>query len=142
VTRLKCDRNHPCENCRKRGLSETCTYVTSNRPIQSTLSQGLPPSPSIDVQDQGLQSGKAKATLVNNEQTESATSEVQGGEPLVFPENDVRGTVTPWTENPPHFPARVGRIYISSTETTYIDGSHWTVILDGVSLIFISLTIS
>lgn len=134
MIRLKCDRKFPCETCRRRGLAESCTYVTSSKLTNPSRAQSRTPNTSVEVREHGSRSREVEASVTSNNTTNFQTSGDREVEQLDLPQRHDHGADLP-SAHQPGSSARVGRMNLSSTETTYIDSSHWTVILDGVGLI-------
>ncbi|KAJ2997855.1 hypothetical protein NUW58_g516 [Xylaria curta] len=105
--KLRCDRQHPCSTCKKRGLELSCTYVASS----------VPSPPPSGVQDRLRHLENLVVSYMNqNEGT---------GLPAALPNIRELGTS--------HTPSDVGSLESSSTETTYQDQTHWRSILDAIT---------
>ena len=133
VIRLKCDREHPCETCRRRG--ESCTYVTFNNLSRPSRSRGPDLTTASNVQEDIIEL-EQQPTLDN---TRSTSPQVQGSKQFELPRIPDHEPNSPGLGNPPPFPTRFGRMNLSDTETTYVGSSHWTAILQEVNLLQISL---
>ncbi|KAI0160229.1 hypothetical protein GGR57DRAFT_411479 [Xylariaceae sp. FL1272] len=103
--KLRCDRQHPCSNCKKRGLGSSCTYAT-----------GLPTSPSATVQDRLR---RLEDLVVSYIGVDSAVLS-----PLPS---------TPPTLDKAVASSDFSSLKRSCTETKYQDQTHWGSILDAIS---------
>jgi hypothetical protein len=140
VTRLKCDRERPCEACQQRGLSESCTYATSNTSNKSTRRQGVSSRPLSKVQGHIVQSEHLAVSLPKSDSAESS-SMIQGSEQIALPgtphyETSHYEVDKLRIENSLLLPIRSCSINLKCTETTYIGSSHWTALLDRVTITF------
>ncbi|KAI0911837.1 hypothetical protein F4823DRAFT_264373 [Ustulina deusta] len=108
--KLKCDRNHPCSTCEKRGIGPSCTYVASN----------IPPTPPAGVQDRLRHLEHLVVSYIN--QNEGADLSAMAQPPPSIQEPDTSLA-----------PTDVGSLKSSSTETKYQDQTHWNSILDAIT---------
>lgn len=135
--RLKCCRTYPCTNCKKRGEALSCTFV--GRGPRGRTSHGRT-SPTL-VQDrlQHLEnlilSLTQKKSLAENHvihrpegPDEPATS--QRTDAGVIPRTSSTSTGFEPKESPLD-PS--SKLVVENTGTSYIDGAHWTAILEEVS---------
>ncbi|KAI0390523.1 hypothetical protein F5Y17DRAFT_468869 [Xylariaceae sp. FL0594] len=111
--KLRCDRQHPCSTCNKRGLGHSCTYAGS-----STSST---PAAGAHVQDRLRHLENLVVSYMN--QGEGAPGLSTPEEPLLSQQG---------TEISPPLPD-VGSLQSSGTETKYQDQTHWHSILDAIS---------
>jgi hypothetical protein len=128
VIRLKCDREHPCGGCQRRGISDRCTYVTSNILNKSTRSHKSPSKATSNPQSRISTPGDLAASVAhaNAEPGQTVLPEIYDYEPY----DNSR------FERRPEFLPQYGNLNLSYAETRYVDSSHWTAILDKVALIF------
>lgn len=135
MTRLKCDRGQPCETCIRRGLSLSCTY-SSERPDRR-----LPKAmPSSNVQDRIAQLEKLVISLTSTLNTVTRAESNSSDNSIAAEVNVATGALaedfyeTKSSESP-HISSILadsfGRISLDNAETNYVDGAHWTSILDG-----------
>ncbi|OKL57904.1 hypothetical protein UA08_06418 [Talaromyces atroroseus] len=110
--RLKCDRGMPCDACARRGLALSCTYPAST-PLQSGKRLINPSSTAMHNKIANLE----KLVL---------SMKSQNGYPT---ENGQVSELNNLTDLHKSF----GRIGLENTETNYVEGSHWTAILDGIA---------
>ncbi|KAK5624618.1 hypothetical protein RRF57_000334 [Xylaria bambusicola] len=108
--KLKCDRNHPCSTCEKRGIGSSCTYVINN----------IPPTPQAGVQDRLRHLEHLVVSYMNQN---------EGADP--FP----MAGPSPSIQEPDNSPAPtdVGSLKTNSVETKYQDQTHWNSILDAIT---------
>ncbi|KAE9363142.1 hypothetical protein N431DRAFT_423628 [Stipitochalara longipes BDJ] len=120
--KLKCDREHPCGGCQRRGISESCTYVTSNISNISNRTHG-PPSKAASNPPDRTSPPKYLATSLAHADA--------GPEQTVLPETHNQEAYNGSAhESRPTFLPQHGSINLSYAETRYVDSSHWTAILD------------
>jgi hypothetical protein len=128
LCRLKCDRGQPCSTCAQRGLSSTCAYVqsASNR-TQSRLTNNASAQERIgQLEDLVIQlMAKSRAEDVSN--TTRSLIEPEGA--------SLPGDSSQLSEN-------FGRISVGTSGTSYVEGSHWTAIMDGVGFLFETIVLS
>ncbi|KAI1259321.1 hypothetical protein F5Y18DRAFT_420863 [Xylariaceae sp. FL1019] len=107
--KLRCDRQHPCSNCKARdeyaSIFSSCTYVT-----------GLPTSPSASVQDRLRRLEDLVVSYIGVDS--SALSPL----PSVTPAQDKSLASSDF-----------GSLKRSCTETKYQDQTHWGSVLDAIS---------
>ena len=124
--RLKCDRGQPCGTCAQRGLSLSCVYVHSNLDrSQSRLTTNASAQARIG-QLEGL------VLSLMSRPNGQASTEMQG-----VTENSSPGHMSDregdrLLEDPSQLSENLGRISLDNSGTSYVEGSHWTAILDGV----------
>jgi hypothetical protein len=134
VTRQKCDRGHPCGSCIYRGL--TCTYVASNPSNQSTQAEARPTTAPNDLQDRIGQLERLVTSLINTNGTRPTSSEAEGSARIEQPTILDHQPDALQPQGSSQIPDQSGLISLSEAETTYVESSHWTAILDSVSIIF------
>jgi hypothetical protein len=135
IHRLRCDRNHPCGNCTRRGL-DSCTYVNSGttRGQSNSISKV-----SIDpnLPDRVNQLERLVTSMLSN------SANVASGAPNmpVLGSSASQPTVVPEENSTYHadqpelsLPSSPGFIFRASDSSTYVDSTHWTAILDEVHL--------
>ncbi|KAI1333201.1 hypothetical protein F5Y16DRAFT_407151 [Xylariaceae sp. FL0255] len=104
--KLRCDRQHPCGNCKRRELGPTCTYVN-----------GLPPAaPPIAIHDRLRHLEDLVVSYIGSDNAPlprtSPCRELQDESPVS---------------------SDFGSLKRSSTETKYQDQTHWHSILDAIT---------
>ncbi|RDL34405.1 uncharacterized protein BP5553_07533 [Venustampulla echinocandica] len=138
--KLKCDRNLPCQNCIKRDLSASCTYVHAglrrdkSSPIQKSTSN------SKDVQSQISHLEQLVVSLMNRSNTIGNSSRTDGS-PSSLDENNPSQQIHSstledhWTEiNAVKETAEsIGLISIQDDQPNYVGSSHWEAILDNIA---------
>jgi hypothetical protein len=152
LNRLKCDRGQPCGTCDRCGLSFSCTYVTTN-PNESTRKEdeqvtvATSSSVATNIPDQIGQLEQLVTSLMTrgntSQSTEQDPTESQDFQEIESPspfgaQESIRN---PQLQNAPRLSDSFDRISLQSTETSYVDNTHWTAVLDGVRgfLIFLIL---
>ncbi|GME31802.1 uncharacterized protein LTHEOB_1867 [Neofusicoccum parvum] len=117
--KLKCDRNQPCGTCSNRGLSYSCTYVSSTPSAINRVSQSRRyPQASPGMQDRINQLEGLVVTLMNSVNVKPSPTPAL---PTALNAQD--------TELSDSF----GRISLENDETRYVSGDHWIAILDGIA---------
>ena len=124
--RLRCDRGHPCGSCRHRGLSLSCTYPgpgdTRHISKESRYNNtGL---------TERIGQLESLITAFVNEAGTRAPSQPDSHEPPSIDE-DRESSIKPETSVEPS--DSFGHISTRDSKTTYVQDTHWTAILDGVS---------
>lgn len=142
--RLKCDRNQPCENCVKRDIASTCTFIHAGiirdkaTHIQKHSSATTPRDVHgrirhlEDLVISLMQSNGANgnSTITSAEtQPPSASSYVSGSS---FPKNQSTSSAILDDSNVLDTSESFGRISIEDEQLNYVGGSHWAAILDSV----------
>ncbi|KAN0104329.1 Fungal specific transcription factor domain containing protein [Hyaloscypha variabilis] len=122
--KLKCDREHPCGGCQRRGISDRCTYVTSNILNKSTRSHKSPSKATSNLQSRISPPGDLAASVAhaNAEPEQTVLPEIHDYEPYDHSRFEKR----------PAFLPQYGNINFSNAGTRYVDSGHWTAILDKV----------
>lgn len=137
--RLKCDRGQPCETCVTRGLSLSCTYVNSSS-VQSNSVKSQPRPPAYQkLQDrisqlEGLISSQMKGVtgeVISSH--ESANSKPIPDFGRQFSTNEDWSEREKLPQEASQVSKRFGRISVENEGTTWVEGDHWTAIIDGVS---------
>ncbi|GKZ79197.1 hypothetical protein AnigIFM56816_003072 [Aspergillus niger] len=145
--KLKCCRTHPCTNCLKRNEAGTCTFV--GRGPRGKISSNGRTSPA-HVQDrlQHLENLILSFTQQQQQQQQQQEKPDSVGEHQQVINNG--GQITPASSVPPSLsfgdvqqaqkegesetpPPDPGRLVVGETGMRYIDGAHWTAILEEIS---------
>ncbi|CAG8898049.1 unnamed protein product [Penicillium egyptiacum] len=126
--KLKCCRNHPCANCKKRGEATSCTYVGRGPRAKA-------------------QNGRLSPTLVQDrlhhlENLVMSLAQKQRSGPdidfnAVQPKNrDGYATPSPGSSDRDAalVPVDTGTLVVKNEGTSYIDGANWRAILEEVRL--------
>ena len=132
--RLKCDRGQPCETCIRRGLSLSCNYPTASERSDRRLPK---PIPSSNVQGRIAQLEKLVISLTSTLNTATRDESVSSAASIPA---EVSGATGPHVgaqgHELPNISSNIadsfGRISLNNAEAYYVDGAHWTSILDGV----------
>jgi hypothetical protein len=141
LLRLKCDRNLPCENCVKRNLSSSCTYVHGAfREKSSSIQKST--NGQKDVQSQLQHLEELVVSLMNKSNrngSSSTTSNLQAtpqSSPDLTAANELGQATETLGRNILKDTATVlGRISIEDDQPSYVGSAHWMAILDSVSFL-------
>ncbi|OJJ47814.1 hypothetical protein ASPZODRAFT_63268 [Penicilliopsis zonata CBS 506.65] len=113
--RLKCDRRQPsCGTCARRGLSLSCQYVGSNNQNTTPAPATSHDSASLNIMQERI---SQLETLVMSLADKRAAQETR--ERFDIDNADISHTY--------------GRLSLENEETSYVEASHWTAILDGIA---------
>jgi hypothetical protein len=138
---MKCDRNIPCQNCVKRNLSTSCTYINSSPREKSSLVQ-KPGHGSKDVQTQIRNIEELLICLMNR--TSKPTTKIHhpatssfSHEPNTHSLDPVLFGQSEQTSGPGLKDAveSFGQITIKDDQPNYVGSAHWAAILENVSCI-------
>jgi hypothetical protein len=144
--RVKCDRNHPCQNCTRRGQEESCTFLdpmTRKGVAKSSSTSEARSMRQRVTQLEGLlrsfiePSGDG-ASSRNHSETASTLGlddVVKGFSPLDstiksqrdLDMNDGDAALDESSPSP-------GQLTLGGTETSYVGSAHWGAILNEVSM--------
>ncbi|RAK97862.1 putative C6 transcription factor [Aspergillus ibericus CBS 121593] len=144
---LKCDRIHPCTNCKKRNEGTTCTFIgrgprgkvsngrTSPAHVQDRL-QHLENLILSFTQQQQQQKQKQRQQLEQNQEREQQRGE--GGQMVGVgvggvPQQQRTPSSNGEEEASPSGSDPAGRLVVGEEGTRYIDGAHWSAILEEIS---------
>ena len=139
LLRLKCDRNLPCENCVKRNLSSSCTYVhAALREKSSSIQKSTNGQKDVQSQLQHLEELVVSLMNKSNRNGSSSTTGNLQATPQSSPDLTAANELGQPTEtlgrNILKDTATVlGRISIEDDQPSYVGSAHWTAILDSVS---------
>ncbi|TGO19249.1 hypothetical protein BTUL_0005g00980 [Botrytis tulipae] len=130
-TRLKCDRNSPCNNCSKRDLSSSCTYIHNSR-AKTSHTQRTREKPK-DVQDRIQQLEELVVILMNQAKDTTTPSK-----PTISP-GSRNSTIKPrelsWPDDATISESAdsIGRISVEDEVQNYVGGAHWAAILENIA---------
>ncbi|PYH98171.1 C6 transcription factor [Aspergillus ellipticus CBS 707.79] len=141
---LKCCRTHPCSNCKKRGEASSCTFVGRGPRGKMTTSGRTSPA---HVQDRLQHLENLILSLTQKKKLEGegeGEGGVDFGEVVVVPQGKV---VVPVQQRTPEdsgegsvsvtegaSPSELGgKLLVGEAGTRYIDGAHWSAILEEIS---------
>ncbi|KAI1742357.1 hypothetical protein F4680DRAFT_30232 [Xylaria scruposa] len=138
--KLRCDRQHPCGTCDKRGLGLSCTYTTT-----ATSTSGDSPAasqrPPATVQERIHQLENLVVSLMQQTSTGSASSAASPVQQRLTPPtpaarhgpNDSDPVGDDLTDNVDLTPTNVGSMQVTRSGATYVSGAHWAAVLDGIA---------
>ena len=143
--KLKCNRQHPCDQCVKRSRDQKCEYLappakrTRNRNTKDRIAhlEGLV----VQLMNQGAdgETGSANGTSPADIPSAWAVGANQQGQDSVPGSTDSGGTLkdSPGSSTGEQSDAAVafGQMKISKGETSYVGSAHWEAVLNGVSTI-------
>jgi hypothetical protein len=133
-SKLKCDRNHPCSQCNKRGKASICTFPVAaarRKPVVS-MHNRLKHLESLvkDVmtsQSPSLQLAPLEHTLYRTD----AEGRSEGSFEPQLSEN-LKDSRVPSSPNNERSSSSSGRVLFGTNESTYVGATHWAAILDDV----------
>ncbi|KAI9641221.1 hypothetical protein NHQ30_010021 [Ciborinia camelliae] len=129
--KLKCDRNSPCNNCFKRDLSSSCTYIHNSREKTSHAQRAKDKSKDVQERIQHLE--ELVVALMN--QTKDTTATSTPAVPPDFQPSTIRHPRFPWPNDTAISESAdsVGRISIEDELQNYVGGAHWSAILENIA---------
>jgi hypothetical protein len=145
--RLKCDREHPCQNCVKRGLS--CAYATTSDSSQRLAQNDLPPATPAPASLHG-HIVELETLVISLKNGPNAGSHIVNQARNVKPnvtdvlqmsnEHDTDGDSI--SRDPPQPSDKLKRISLENAGTSYVESAHraqsWKKDLDAKSLVYLS----
>ncbi|KAI1208646.1 fungal-specific transcription factor domain-containing protein [Annulohypoxylon truncatum] len=127
--KLKCNREHPCSTCARRGVGPSCTYA-SNLPPHDGPNQ--PDRASLSVQDRIQQLEDLVVNLMKTSGItpipESPSSKSPTGSTLA----PTPAKQTHETHEDASPTSDCGSMKLSEASVSYVSGSHWASILEGI----------
>ncbi len=134
--RLKCDRNLPCENCVKRELSTSCSYVhTGVRSVGVHAHKSG--SGSRDVQHRIDHLEKLVLSLASNGSVKSSVVPTASqGPDLRMPDTPSSGVFAQVTDRSDvkETVKSLGHISLEDNHPSYVGSAHWASVLDSVCI--------
>ncbi|KAH8423065.1 putative C6 transcription factor [Aspergillus melleus] len=136
--KLKCCRTHPCTNCKKRGEPHACTFI--GRGPRGRASNGHTSPTQVQDRLQHLENLILSLTQKKklDETHGSDESELPVGQEDISPQDDSQVMLeTPVshesfeTKNSPIDAS--SKLLVKDTGTSYIDGAHWSAILEEIN---------
>ena len=133
--RLRCDRQHPCGGCSKRGLTNSCNYATTSSSTHNAQRPVAPPqSTSLHGRLSELESlvvtlMKGQSLLPSPPAPASPRSSLSSlSFADVFPETQRRKE----SQDEAASPADPGTLKLGESGTSYVQSVHWEAILTKV----------
>jgi hypothetical protein len=128
-SKLKCDRNHPCSQCTKRGRASLCAFpvAAARRKPAVSMRNRLKHLESLVKDVMTSQNPVQPAPLEN---TPHGTGTEGLREPQV-PEDLMNSRVSNSPDNERSSPIS-GQVLLGTNESTYVGATHWAAILDDV----------
>jgi hypothetical protein len=135
-SKLKCDRNHPCSQCTKRGRASLCAFpvAAARRKPAVSMHNRLKHLESL-VKD--VMTGQNPVQPAPLEDTPHGTGTEGSCEPQVS-ENLRSSRVSSPPDNERSSPAS-GQVLLGTNESTYVGATHWAAILDDVCTFCLSV---
>ncbi|KAF7897833.1 uncharacterized protein EAF01_008799 [Botrytis porri] len=129
--KLKCDRNSPCNNCSKRDLSSSCTYIHNSR-AKISHAQRIREKPK-DVQDRIQHLEELVVTLMN--QAKCTTAPSKPTILSVFQSSTIKPRGLSWPDDAmiSESADSIGRISVEDEVQNYVGGAHWAAILENIA---------
>ncbi|TGO22556.1 hypothetical protein BPAE_0163g00170 [Botrytis paeoniae] len=129
--KLKCDRNSPCNNCSKRDLSSSCTYIHNSR-AKISHAQRTREKPK-DVQDRIQHLEELVVTLMKQAKDTTAPSK-----PTISPgfqSSKIKPRELSWPDDATISESAdsIGRISVEDEVQNYVGGAHWAAILENIA---------
>ncbi|ESZ97779.1 hypothetical protein SBOR_1788 [Sclerotinia borealis F-4128] len=129
--KLKCDRNSPCNNCSKRDLSSSCTYIHNSRE-KTSKAQKVKDKPK-DVQERIQHLEELVVALMSQVKDKTL---VPG--PTVPPDHQpsiFKGPKPSWPDDATVSESAdsIGRISVEDELQNYVGGAHWAAILENIA---------
>ncbi|KAJ5928721.1 hypothetical protein N7466_007677 [Penicillium verhagenii] len=127
--KLRCDRSHPCGACRERGLPLSCTYPASAGATGRISKDQPPPRSTLPQRIEQLE--KLIAAIVDDANKKNNPEQVESQDPLGDDEDKATSEAEGDTQS--EASEAVGHISMQDSKTTYVQDTHWTAILDGIT---------
>ncbi|KAJ5994355.1 hypothetical protein N7451_010079 [Penicillium sp. IBT 35674x] len=130
--KLRCDRTHPCGACSQRGLSLSCTYPPSAGET-GRITKEQQPSAKSTLPERIGQLEKLITAIVDdagNQKTKTSIR-IQRQDPPSG--NEAKATSQAEAEAASDPSDSFGHISLQDSKTTYVQDTHWTAILDGIT---------
>lgn len=130
--RLKCDRSQPCQNCIKRDLSSSCTFLHSGLQHKSTIGISKQRSKSDDIHGRISSLEELVVSLLHKA---TGGTEAEPKPLLIVATDDSSGASSSRTleDELETGSSSLGRISIDNGHPNYVGAAHWEAIIDGVS---------
>ncbi|CAG8962355.1 hypothetical protein HYFRA_00014152 [Hymenoscyphus fraxineus] len=138
--KLKCDRNSPCQNCIKRDLSSSCTFIHAG--IRREKAAALQKSGNVGRKDVQSQISHLEQLVVSLMKKSGGVDQNRLGISHVPSSDDPRASdfssstgEDQWTEitGLSNTTESFGMINIDDDQPNYVGSSHWAAILDNIA---------
>lgn len=128
--RLKCDRQHPCTGCSKRGDAASCSYSNASRDERNVPRRNGTPKDS----EAQLRLQKLERMVTSLMQTTRADLEDGGNNASARCQTFDQSLNQLSIDNSPRSSetAPGGHLSINDSETNYLGATHWEAILENV----------
>ncbi|KAJ5671569.1 hypothetical protein N7507_000696 [Penicillium longicatenatum] len=128
--KLRCDRNHPCGACSRRGLSLSCTYPPGAGET-GRITKEQQPSAKSTLPERIGQLEKLISRIVDDAGIQKTPVRVQSQNPPHGDEDKATSQAEAEASSDPS--DSFGHISLQDSKTTYVQDTHWTAILDGIT---------
>jgi hypothetical protein len=129
--RLKCDRNQPCQNCIKRDLASSCTFIHAGLKEKSVSGIHKPNTAPNDIHGRIRLLEELVVSFMHKTAEKlprDATSDSQLSKRTdTFTHDTLEDDLGRSSDS-------LGRISIDDEHPNYVGAAHWTAILDSVSV--------
>ncbi|KAG9236062.1 fungal-specific transcription factor domain-containing protein [Amylocarpus encephaloides] len=128
--KLKCDRQHPCSTCTRRGESDAaaCTYSNTTSRSTNRYHTGAPRSSEAHLRLQRLE--EMVTNLIQNSKDNSSLGSIPSpGRASTGPSSGPLNETQELIEEPEK---RLGRLDVHGSESMFIGPTHWTALLDNI----------
>ena len=129
--RLKCDRNQPCQNCTKRDLASSCTFIHAGLRDKSLASVHKSSTGSHDIHGRIRLLEELVVSFMHKTAEKlprDAPTSIQ-----TLPQADNASRHDTFEDDLGISPDSLGRICIDDEHPNYVGAIHWSAILDSVS---------
>lgn len=127
IHRLKCCRNYPCSNCKKRGEAGSCTYV--GRGPRGKAQHGRSSPTAVQGRLQHLEN-----LVMSLAQKQGHDSNIDLNAQPGSNDADATPSLGSCDPNTELAPVDTGKLVVKNEGTNYIDSANWLAILDDVGL--------
>ncbi|RYO83618.1 hypothetical protein DL764_009438 [Monosporascus ibericus] len=132
LPRLRCDRQHPCGTCTKRGLGLSCAYASNtSRPIDGVQ------RPPATMQDRIQQLESLVVDLMQQTSASHSAQEpgVAPGPPSLILTVDYPAAATPTEDLVDNASptSDCGSMQLTKSGASYVNSAHWAAVLDGIA---------
>lgn len=128
--RLKCDRQHPCTGCSKRGDAVSCNYSNASRDEHNAPRRtGGPKDSEAQLRLQKLEKMVTSLMQTTRNGSENGANEASAG-CRTFDQSLNRLSIHNSAQSSETAPG--GHLSINDSETNYLGATHWEAILENV----------
>ncbi|KAF4447325.1 putative Zn(II)2Cys6 transcription factor [Fusarium austroafricanum] len=125
--KLRCDRQHPCGACSRRGLTNSCNYATTSSPTPNAQ-QPVPQRQSTNLQGRITELESLVVTLMKGQSLPSPAA-TQSPIPSSLSSANVIPEIRRQPQDEASSPADPGTLEVREFGTSYVQSVHWEAIL-------------